>query len=282
MARLTQTAPLYKDPMVTAEWLSEHLDHDDVIAIDATWCMPGIEEPLSGQSISGVAFDIDEIADCSSALPHMLPTPEQFQSQVRTLGINQNSHIICYDRHGMFSAPRAWWMLRAMGHENVQVLDGGLPAWISLGLSVKSTCAKPVCGNFRAKLTNDLVRNNDDVKEALCADQVLDARPSGRFDGTAPEPRAGLSSGHMPGASNIPFGNLFNNGFLRTKPELALVFKDAGIDLETPIISTCGSGITACGIALALARLGVWDTPVYDGSWVEWASTPDCPIEKAG
>jgi len=272
---------LTQDPMVSAEWLSVNLSNPNVIAMDATWCMPGKEEPYPEIFIDGVKIDIDVVADQSSKHAHMLPSPEEFETHMRKMGINVDSMIICYDKHGLQGAPRTWWMLRAMGHDNVRVLNGGLPAWIDAGHSTVFKLFERKEGNFRASFKPDLVRSMDDIHAALGQCQILDARSAGRFAGTAPEPRVGLSSGHMPGATSTPFGLLkTKSGFLKSKEELLDIFK--GVNPNKPIITTCGSGITACGIALALARLGVWDAAVYDGSWVEWASTPDSPIEKAG
>ena len=227
-------------------------------------------------------MDIDEVADTSSPFAHMLPSAEIFQSACRGLGINHDTQVICYDRHGLQGAPRLWWMFRIMGHTNVAVLDGGLPAWLAGGgetVDHYQTCEP---GNMTASFNPDLVKSIDQMRQVQTPCQILDARPTGRFSGTAPEPRAGLSSGHMPDALNVPFASLkTEDGLLKSANELAALFGASGADLDAPIITSCGSGITACGIALALARLGVWDAAVYDGSWTEWASTPNIPIVKA-
>jgi thiosulfate/3-mercaptopyruvate sulfurtransferase len=267
--------------MVSVEWLAKNIGNKDILVVDATWCMPSDAEPHPGTFIDGVQFDIDKIARASSVFPHTLPNPEVFEKHVRELGINNNTLIICYDRHGLFSAPRAWWMFRVMGHEKINVLDGGLPAWLAAGLPTIDKYSTPNTGNFCTDYRPSLFKRTDDIRAALNNEQILDARPKGRFDGTAPEPRVNLSSGHMPGATSIPFSDLKTaSGFLKTAAELKKMLAVRSVDLTAPIISTCGSGITACAIAISLARVGVWDTAVYDGSWTEWASTDGCPIEK--
>ena len=269
------------DPMVSVDWLNSNIANPDTVVVDATWCMPGEDEPLPGIFIDGTRFDIDKIADPASGFAHTLPSPVMFEKKVRALGINKGTRVVCYDRHGIRGAARAWWMFRAMGHENVNVLDGGLPAWIKDGLPTVNCYHTKKRGNFTAEFQPELFKRSADVRAGLNNQQILDARPTGRFDGTTPEPRAGLSSGHMPGATNVPFSELIAVfGFLKSSTDLEKIFLSRQVDLEAPIITTCGSGITACGIALALARLGVWDSAVYDGSWTEWASIDDCPIEK--
>ena len=270
------------DPMVSVDWLAENIHIENVLAIDATWSMPGQVSPLPGTYIDGVRFDIDKIADTTSDFAHTLPSQEKFEAEVRKLGINNDTHIIAYDRHGLFSAPRAWWMFRVMGHEKVSVLDGGLPAWIKAGRETTDTYREQKSGNFKAKFQPGLFKRTADIVNGLNGEQILDARPKGRFEGSSPEPRAGLSSGHMPGASSVPFSELKStDGSLKSQSELQDIFAARQTDLTDPIITTCGSGITACGIAISLARLGAWDVAVYDGSWTEWASTDGCPIEKA-
>lgn len=269
--------------MVSVDWLSKNIDRPDVLVVDATWCMPSDPEPNPGTFIDGIRFDIDYIADTSAPFAHTLSSPEKFEHEVRKLGVNENTHIVCYDRHGLFSAPRAWWMFRVMGHEKVSVLDGGLPAWIKAGHATSAKYRSMPGGDFKVSFQPHLLKRKQDVLDALAKTQILDARPKGRFDGTAPEPRAGLSSGHMPGASNVPFSTLKTaDGFLKTKQELQDVFASRNVDLRASMATTCGSGITACGIALALARVGAWHAAIYDGSWTEWASSDNCPIEKAG
>lgn len=272
------------DPMVSADWLIAHIGDTDLRVFDATWSLPGQSAPHDGQYIDGPHFDIDAIADPDAPLKHTLPSPEIFTAAAAALGVNAGSRIVVYDRHGLFSAPRAWWMFRVMGLSNVRVLDGGLPTWLARGGKVRKqpkNYAKTYgIGNFSAQFMPALFAGRVDVQNALHGkSQIFDARAAGRFTGEAPEPRAELSSGHMPGARSAPFGSLkTNGGFLRAKDELANIFKTAGLKPDTNIITSCGSGVTACGIALALARLGLWNVAVYDGSWVDWASSEDCPI----
>ncbi|NNC37629.1 MAG: sulfurtransferase [Acidimicrobiales bacterium] len=269
------------DPMVAVTWLADNIHNPNVLVVDTTWCMPGDIEPYPNTYIEGVRFDIDEIADQSAGFSHTLPTPEHFEYAVRNLGVNNDTHVICYDRHGLFSAPRAWWMFRVMGHEKVNVLDGGLPAWVKAGQATVAAYKSLDKGTFEATFQPNLYRDTNEMRDTLYKGTILDARPSGRFNGTAPEPRAGLNSGHMPSSTNVPFSELkTSDGYLKRAVDLCDVFMTRQIELNKPIITTCGSGITACGIALALARLGSWDTAVYDGSWTEWASTDNCPIDK--
>jgi thiosulfate/3-mercaptopyruvate sulfurtransferase len=269
--------------MVSADWLFENLSSEDVVAVDATWYMPGDAIPHLDKFIEGPGFDIDAVADHETALPHMLPSADTFEKAVREMGINRGTHIVCYDRHGLFSAPRLWWTFRTFGHENVSVLDGGIPTWVAAGHPTVSEPVTNPSGNFVANFNDALYRHVDDVRAAIGSSQIVDARPPGRFAGTSPEPRKGLSSGHMPNAFNIPFSKLkTSDGLLKNETELLNLFKSRQIDISKGIITTCGSGITASGLALALARLGVWDAAVYDGSWSEWAASDNCPIVKAG
>ena len=274
------------DPLVSTAWLAERLDAPDVRVIDATWLMPGSDRDARADHAAAhipgaVFFDIDEIADTSSALPHMLPSAAKFASRAKALGLGDGSRIVVYDQTGLTSAARAWWMLRVMGHKEVVVLDGGLPKWISEGRPVDDREPSARERHFSARLDHDLLRDRAAVARVLETgrEQVVDARPAARFRGEAPEPRAGLRGGHMPGARNVPSSTLFAaDGVMLPADALARVFADAGVDVARPVTTSCGSGITACILALALARLGRWRTAVYDGSWAEWGAGSATPV----
>jgi thiosulfate/3-mercaptopyruvate sulfurtransferase len=227
-----------------------------------------------------VRFDIDGISDHSSDLPHMMAAPSDFATAVRRLGVEPQSLVVVYDAAGVFSAPRVWWNLRAMGHERVAVLDGGLPKWVAEGRAVETGWREPAHGKFKAHVDPRLVADVTRVSRALNERdaQVIDARPALRFAGKAPEPRAGVRGGHMPGALNIPWDAVVDDGAMRSADTLRDVFNGAGVDLAKPIITTCGSGISASLLALALAVLGRNDAAVYDGSWTEWGSRADTAV----
>jgi thiosulfate/3-mercaptopyruvate sulfurtransferase len=272
------------DPIVSTDWLAERLGDPALRVIDAPFYMPGDPRTpraeFEKEHIPGaVLFDIEEISDRSNPLPHMLAPPRAFAEAVGRLGVSDGATIVVYDHAGLLSAGRAWWNFRAMGHDEVYVLDGGLPRWIAEGRPVERGPATPTPAAFTAMFRPALVRDIRQVQAALASGvQVLDARARDRFQGTAPEPRPGLPSGHMPGAFNTPHAELIENGALKSKEALAALFKGEGVDIGKPVIATCGSGVSAAIIALALARLGKWDAPVYDGSWTEWASTPGARI----
>lgn len=273
-------------PLVSVEWLAAHLAAPDLRVIDATWFLPGDTRDalaLYGERrIPGaVFFDIDDIADRETDLPHMLPAPEKFAARMRKLGIGDGARVVVYDSQGLFSAARVWWTFRAMGHEDVAVLDGGFPAWEAAGQEVETgPPAPPQPRHFTARHRADLVRDLKDMRWAVDTGRalILDARPAPRFAGEAPEPRAGVRSGHMPGAHNVPVAALVENGLLKPPEELQRVFAEYGITGRAPVVCTCGSGVTAAIIALALARIGRWDAPIYDGAWAEWGSQADTPV----
>ncbi len=280
-----------EDPMVSCAWLAARLDAPDVRVIDATWFMPG--DPRDAKALfeerripGAIFFDIDAIADTESSLPHMLPSPEKFASAMRALGIGDGMRVIVYDSHGLLSAARVWWTFRVMGHDDVAVLDGGLPAWEAAALPlVSGTPAARTPRHFTAQYRADLVADFTDMGRVLqqAARQVIDARPLARFTADAPEPRPGLRGGHMPGALSVPSSSLVTNaGHLRSRDELVATFTKAGADLAKAPVCTCGSGITAAIIALALARLGRWDATIYDGSWAEWGAREDAAIVTGG
>lgn len=275
-----------QDPLVSTAWLAEHLDAPDVRIIDASWFLPGSDrDPRAEYALAhipgAVFFDIDDIVDETSDLPHMLPSAVKFASRMRKLGIGDGARLVIYDSQGLFSAPRVWWTFRAMGHEDVAVLDGGLPKWIAEGRPVEDGVPPPRERHFTSRYSNDLVRDKAQVRRALSSgkEQLVDARPAARFTGEAPEPRPGLRSGHMPGALNVPASSVIApDGTMKPADQLQAAFEAAGVDLARPIITTCGSGITASILALALARLGRERTPVYDGSWAEWGREGDTEV----
>ncbi|CAN5253770.1 3-mercaptopyruvate sulfurtransferase [soil metagenome] len=274
------------DPLVSTAWLQEHLGAPDVRIVDGSIHLPTANRDPAAEykqaHIPGaVFFDIDEISDEASPLPHMLPHPVKFSSRMRKLGLGDGSRIVVYDSAGLFSAARVWWMLRVMGHQDVVVLDGGLPKWIAEGRPIEDLPPPPRERHFTVRFDNALIRNLAEVQRDLETgkEQILDARPAARFAGQAPEPRQGVRSGHMPGSHNLPWETLLGpDGALLPAENLAERFAAVGIDTAKPVVTTCGSGVTAAILALALARLGKWRTPVYDGSWAEWGSREDLPI----
>ena len=274
-----------EDPLVSTAWLAERLHAPDVRIVDGTWLMPGQGDARAQYELAhiprAVFFDIDDVSDETSPLPHMLPGPAKFSSRMRKLGLGDGSRVVVYDQQGLISAARVWWSLRVMGHEDVVVLDGGLPKWIAEGREVDDRPPPVSERHFTARFDNGLVRSRAQVERALQGggEQLVDARPAARFQGDAPEPRPGLRSGHMPGARNLPVADLFApDGTLFPVAALEARFAGAGVDLDRPVATTCGSGITACVLALALARLGRWRTPVYDGSWAEWGAAGDTAV----
>lgn len=272
------------DPVVSTEWLAERLG--SVRVVDGSWHMPaearnGREEYLQRHVPGAVFFDIDHVADHDTDLPHMLPSPEAFAQAACQLGLTRDADIVVYDVHGIRSAARVWWTLRAMGYDKVRVLDGGLRKWLAEGRPVEAGDVVPEPVVVAPAFDADLVRNAQDVRAILQSGsaRMLDARSAARFRGEAPEPRAGLRSGHMPGAANLPWEQVVaDDGTLRPAAELKSVFEQAGVDLTKPIVTTCGSGVTASVLALALARLGLDRTAVYDGSWTEWGGLPDAAV----
>ena len=281
MAALTLPTPL-----VSVDWLARHLDHPDLVVLDAHMQPPSA--PVSTdpvQQIPGARrFDFDgRIKDPATELPHMLPSPELFSSEVQALGVHARSLIVVYDRIGIFSAPRAWWMFRAMGHTQVAVLDGGLPAWQAAGHATTAVVDyRGAAGDFVASLQPGLFCDADTVHAALLSGRrpVVDARSSERFAGLAAEPRAGLRSGHMPGALNLPFATLQQAGHMKPVAELQQQFA-ALLGSQTAPIFSCGSGVTACILALGAELAGYDQLTVYDGSWSEWGADPARPVVTA-
>jgi thiosulfate/3-mercaptopyruvate sulfurtransferase len=274
------------DPLVSTDWLADHLGDPDVQVVDATWYMTaadgdGARDYAAGHIPGAVHFAIDEIADHASALPHMLPSPAAFAQAAGQLGLRREATVVVYSGAGIFSAPRVWWSLRAMGFDKVLVLDGGVLKWRAEGRPVETTAATPQPTSLAPRHHPELVRSLSDMRGLLANDrvQIVDARPAARFSAEAPEPRAGLRSGHMPGARSVPSSSLMRpDGTFKSAEELAEVFALAGVDTKRPIVTTCGSGVTAATLSMALARLGAPDAPVYDGSWTEWGGRSDTPV----
>ena len=275
------------DPLVTTEWLAKELGAPDLRVLDGTWHMPQLKRDPRAEfaqaHIPGAAFfDIDAISDRSTTLPHMLPPAAQFEAAVGALGIGSNDRVVVYDVRGVVSAARVWWTFRAFGHDAVTVLDGGLKKWQAEGRPVESGESKPPARPFTARLRPELVRDVEAMRANVAsrAAQVLDARSRGRFAGTEPEPRAGLRGGHIPGSLNLPYETLYRpDGTLKPPDELRAAMTSAGVDLDRPIVTSCGSGVTASVLALALFQLNRPDAAVYDGSWSDWAARADTPVE---
>jgi thiosulfate/3-mercaptopyruvate sulfurtransferase len=276
------------NPLVTPQWLAGILNNSDTVVLDATLPPVGVTPPVDtharyiAQHIPGaIFFDIDKLSDHSTTLPHMLPTAEDFSRSMSSLGISDQMTIVIYEQEGVFSAPRAWWMLRTFGARNVYILDGGLRAWIEAGLPTGSGSVDRPTATFEARFTPDAVKDFADVQQMIAARaQILDARSSGRFTGVAPEPRPGISSGHMPGAISLPFTELVEDGHLKTVEKLRQIFAAKNVDINQPITTTCGSGVTASVISLALEIAGARNVSLYDGSWAEYAQHPEAVIEK--
>jgi thiosulfate/3-mercaptopyruvate sulfurtransferase len=269
------------------EWLAAHLNSPGVIALDATILTPadgrtGREGFLEAHIPGAQFFDIDLLSDAGNASPNMLPAPEIFALRMRKMGVGDGMRIVVYDQKGVYSAPRAWWMFRVMGHRDVCVLNGGLRKWRAEGRPLESGEPAPRTErHFTARRDASLLRGKEDMKRAVAAGgtQICDARSRSRFEGAEPEPRPVPRLGHMPGASNVPFGDLLNpDGTMKPAAQIHRIFQDAGVDPDKPVAVTCGSGITACTLALGLAVIGREHTPVYDGSWYEWSHDPDAPV----
>jgi thiosulfate/3-mercaptopyruvate sulfurtransferase len=267
--------------LVSTEWLSDHLG--TVVVVDASWHLPTAKRDAKAEflaaHIPGAQFyDLDAGADPTTALPHMMPTAEKFARDMAVLGVSNTSHVIVYDSVGLFSAARLWWMLKSFGHENVSVLNGGLKTWVAEKRQTSSAPTPSVAGVFSAPNAAQGVRRLADVAAALASGsaQVADARSPTRFRGEEPEPRPGVRPGHMPGAFNVHYASLLNaDGTLKSKPELRAVFEAAGVNLSRPIITSCGSGVTAAILILALAEIGHDDHALYDGSWAEWGASSE-------
>jgi thiosulfate/3-mercaptopyruvate sulfurtransferase len=283
---LPQTA---KNWIVETDWLADHLHAPDLVILDGSWHLPTANRDAKAEYLAehipgALFFDIDDIRDDTSPLPHMLPSTVKFASRMKKMGVGDGMRIVVYDTIGVFSAARVWWTFRAMGHEDVAVLNGGLKKWKAEGRPLEDGPPVPRSARHYTPLLNaQLIRDLDDMKALLKqpSAQIVDARPAARFEGTEAEPRPGLRRGHVPGARNVPSSSIVNpDGTLKSTPELEKIFKDAGIEPSQPVITTCGSGVTASMLALALAVLGQTNAGVYDGSWAEWGQeTNDLPVE---
>jgi len=272
--------------LVSTEWLAAHLKDPDLRILDASWLLPGVEGDAKAAyyaaHIPGARyFDIDDISDHRSELPHMAPPIEKFMSRLRAMGVGDGHQVVVYDNIGIYSAPRVWWTFKLMGQENIAVLDGGLPKWLAEGRPTEDLPPVVRDRHMTVRRQAHLVRDVTQVSSAskLGDHEILDARSAGRFSGAEPEPRAGLRGGHIPGSKNVPFTTLLNaDGTMKSPDALRAVFAAAGVDLGKPAITSCGSGVTAAIISLALERIGKTDHSLYDGSWTEWGAFPTLPV----
>jgi len=280
----------YANPnsLVSTEWLAQHLNAPDVRVVDASWYMAHLgrdpKAEFNAEHIPGaVYFDIDDIADTDSDLPHMLPSAEKFSSRCRRLGLGDGVRIVVYDGGGCTAAARAWWMFRTFGHDDVSVLDGGLPKWKAEGRALADLPDLPRERHMSSRFNTMMVRSVDQMLENVKRnrEQVLDARSQGRFAGTDPEPREGLRGGHIPNSLCLPFTQLFDSdGTFKSGDEIRALFDGVGINMKAPVTTTCGSGVTACVLALGLHLIGHRQVAVYDGSWTEWGGREDTPISR--
>lgn len=277
----------HPEDLVSTDWLAAHRDGHDVRVVDGSFTLPGAKptaaEAYAERHIPGaVFFDIDAISDRSSSLPHMLPSEAEFARIAGGLGLGDRHHIVVYDMAGFNSAPRVWWTLKVFGHEKVSLLDGGLPKWLAEQRPVTAAVPRPQPASFTARLDRSRVRDKAQLMTNLSAkrEQVIDARAASRFAGTAPEPRPGLRAGHIPGSLNLPYDLLADpkTKTLLSADEIEKRFRAAGLRRDTPVVTSCGSGVTACALAFGLHLIGWPDAAVYDGSWSEWGLPGDTPV----
>jgi thiosulfate/3-mercaptopyruvate sulfurtransferase len=278
----------HPEALVATDWLAAHRADPDLRILDASFTLPGVTPTAHAnyqrEHIPGaVFFDIDDIAEPGTSLPHMVPSADLFAQKIGALGIGDGDNVIVYDAAGLSSAGRAWWMLRLFGHRRVAVLDGGLPKWKAEGRPLTAAISNPTPRRFTARFDPATLRDKAALLANLVSrrEQVVDARAAGRFDGSAPEVRPGLRRGHIPGSRNLPYDRLSDPATrqIKSAEALAVLFADAGVALDRPIVTSCGSGVTACALAFALHLIGHPGAAVYDGSWSEWGLPGDTPVE---
>lgn len=274
--------------LISTGWLADNLNDSDIRIIDATWHLPtsprnALKEFEEDHIPGALFFDIDEIADLDNPLPHMMPKNDKMSARIRAMGINKDDHIIVYDNSGFCTAARVWFMFKNYGHKNVSILDGGIQKWKSEGRPTENISHNITSSHYTAQKNEDRIRSIEQVTGNIVSkkEQLVDARAAGRFLGTAPEPRPDSKSGHIPQSLNVPFSDLLNEDkTYKSKAEIKAVFKKNGVDLTKPVITSCGSGVTACVLIFALEQIGHTQSALYDGSWSQWGTHPDTVIEK--